>query len=232
MEYTVIKILDDFYCIEQGFVRCFLALGRHSAILFDTGIGGNLLEVVRTITKQPIKLVTTHADGDHIGCDEDFPEHYMYAGEFALYAKRKPLHAEALYEENHVRAGTFEFEVLHTPGHTPGSICLSDRLHRLIIGGDTLQDGTIFMQGESRNLQAYLASLYRMKKVCQHRQYDKIYASHGSMVVGIDIIDRLIELTEGVLAGGKGCVVEDAPVRMGEGVKIYRKAGVSMYYRP
>lgn len=40
--YNISKIREDFYCIEQGFVRSFLFVGDKEALLVDTGVGGSL----------------------------------------------------------------------------------------------------------------------------------------------------------------------------------------------
>jgi glyoxylase-like metal-dependent hydrolase (beta-lactamase superfamily II) len=40
-----------------------------------------------------------------------------------------------------IRTGSIEFEVLHTPGHTPGSVCLYSDRGGLLISGDTLFAG-------------------------------------------------------------------------------------------
>ncbi len=38
-----------------------------------------------------------------------------------------------------IRVGSARLQVIHTPGHTPGSICLYSPTHRLVIVGDVLQ---------------------------------------------------------------------------------------------
>ncbi len=37
-----------------------------------------------------------------------------------------------------ISAGKYEFTAIHTPGHTPGSICLYDYKHRILLSGDTV----------------------------------------------------------------------------------------------
>jgi len=46
-----------------------------------------------------------------------------------------------LAEGGRVAFGTIDLEVLHTPGHTEGSVCLLDRESGLLISGDTLFAG-------------------------------------------------------------------------------------------
>ena len=40
------------------------------------------------------------------------------------------------------RSGSLSFQVLHTPGHTEGSVCLYERSHRLLLAGDVLFAGS------------------------------------------------------------------------------------------
>lgn len=52
-----------------------------------------------------------------------------------------------LWEGTVIDLGFWKFEVILTPGHTPGSIMLLDREKRLLISGDTIQAGDIYMFG-------------------------------------------------------------------------------------
>jgi len=47
-----------------------------------------------------------------------------------------------LREGDRVEVGRLVFEVLHTPGHTEGSVCLYERTHRLLLAGDVLFAGS------------------------------------------------------------------------------------------
>jgi glyoxylase-like metal-dependent hydrolase (beta-lactamase superfamily II) len=46
-----------------------------------------------------------------------------------------------LAEGSHIRFGDIDLEVLHTPGHTEGSVCLLDTEDRILFSGDTLFAG-------------------------------------------------------------------------------------------
>jgi len=50
--------------------------------------------------------------------------------------------AVELAEGGEVRFGSIRLEVLHTPGHTEGSVCLLDRETGLLLSGDTLFAGS------------------------------------------------------------------------------------------
>ncbi|MGE5601896.1 MAG: MBL fold metallo-hydrolase [Nitrososphaerales archaeon] len=49
--------------------------------------------------------------------------------------------------------------VHHTPGHSPGGLCLYDRQERLLFSGDVYYPGTLYCNLERSNFPDYLASL-------------------------------------------------------------------------
>ncbi len=58
-----------------------------------------------------------------------------------------------------IELGNRTLEVITIPGHTPGSIAVLDIENRVLYGGDTVQDGKIFMFGVQREFHAYIRSL-------------------------------------------------------------------------
>lgn len=60
------------------------------------------------------------------------------------------------------------FQVLNTPGHTPGCICLYDEKHKIMFTGDTLfkrsYGRTDFKYGDMQQMYFSLRRLYRMDK--------------------------------------------------------------------
>ncbi len=47
-----------------------------------------------------------------------------------------------LHEGDTITLGSITLRILHTPGHTPGSICIYDEQHAMLFTGDTLFAGT------------------------------------------------------------------------------------------
>lgn len=88
MEFTVRKIAENFWALEQTGVRAFLLVGQGNAVLVDTCFEGDILTVCRSLTDNPITLITTHSDGDHTGCDAQFPLQYLHSAEFDRYKSR------------------------------------------------------------------------------------------------------------------------------------------------
>lgn len=227
--YQTVEISTGFWRIEEGGVRAFLVLGSERAMLVDSGFGtGNIRDLVLAMTSLPVQLVNTHADRDHIGCNALFEEAWMHPAEFDRYQQKDgpALTAKPLWEGDLIDLGGRCFEVVLIPGHTPGSIALLDRENRLLIGGDSIQTGAIFMIGPGRNVPAYVES---MKKLDAMRSaFDVAYPSHGEVPVSADIIPALVEGAQRLLAGELSAT---RPERPGLDAMLY-DAGVVKFLYP
>lgn len=203
----IVKIAEHFWMIEENDVRSFLLEGEHRTMLVDTGFGTlRIREMAAGLTDLPIFLVNTHTDGDHTGCNREFETVYMHPAEMEHYKNALPegCSMEAvrpLWEGDTIDLGCWKFEVILTPGHTPGSIMLLEREKRMLISGDTIQDGEIYMFGAGRNMEAFQCSLEKMTGMSD--AFDTIWPSHGSYPLAPDIIPGILkgarELMEGKL---------------------------------
>jgi len=231
MEFTVQKLCQDIWALDQNGVRAFLVVGPDRALLVDTCFGGDILGTCRTLTQLPITLVTTHSDGDHVGCDGQFPDQYMHSAEFSRYESRGkgPCHAKPLKEGDIFSLGRYRLEVIWIPGHTPGSIALLDREHRFLISGDTVQTGCIFMHGEGRDLRTFRDSIARLERMRQEGLFDTVLPSHGAASAPADILEDHLALAEGVLSGA-AAPTGPAPDRFPASVKVYRQGRAQMFY--
>lgn len=69
------------------------------------------------------------------------------------------------------------FRVMHTPGHSRGSICLYDESAGILISGDTLfRDGVGMTEGPDSDLEALRASLKRLAAL---PAATKVFPGHG-----------------------------------------------------
>ena len=189
-----IKINDDTYRIEDRGVRCFLLCGTDKALLVDTGMSGeNIREIAEGLTDLPVSLINTHSDKDHISGNKYFDTAYMHPAELYNYKGN----INPVWDGDVIDLGDRKIKVIHTPGHTQGSIALLDMKYRALFSGDPIQDGSIFLFGSHRELNAYKLSLIRIRDMKD--EFDDIYPSHGTVPVKSDIIDGLISGTEKII---------------------------------
>ena len=154
--------------------------GDGNCVVIDPGAQAtDILKTIKTGTIVKVVLLT-HVHFDHIGavraiCEKTNAPLFVHEGdERALSDSRRNLAAlfiqgedlqltadRLLKDGEEVMAGNMTFEVLHTPGHTPGSCCYL--CGNLLFTGDTLfADGagrTDFPGGDSRALRASLERL-------------------------------------------------------------------------
>ena len=188
-----VKIDSDSWRIEDTGVRFFLLKGKERALLIDSGMtGDSARDIAEGLTSLPIELVNTHADPDHIAGNARFRSFYMHPAECANYYNVQKREGTFMpVEDGYVfDLGRRKLEVIGIPGHTPGSIALLDRKNRILISGDPIQDGDIYMFGVMREFHAYIESL---RKIWAMRaSFDEIWPSHGTFPIKKDIIPRLI----------------------------------------
>ncbi|MCK5828353.1 MBL fold metallo-hydrolase, partial [Candidatus Bipolaricaulota bacterium] len=94
----------------------------------------------------------------------------------------------------------FALEVLHTPGHSPGSVCFFERRSGALVTGDVVYRGTIYAHYPSTDPQA----LYR--SYCQLSQLEgirKILPGHNDSCLSPDILEEGMNLLESIRTAGK-----------------------------
>ncbi|WP_053228466.1 MBL fold metallo-hydrolase [Spirochaeta cellobiosiphila] len=208
-KYISIEIEKGFWSIEDGGVRAFLVEGTQNAMLIDTGFGtGDMKSFAESLTTKPIFLLNTHCDMDHIGCNDSFDKVLLHPKEVEHYKRKHPEYKptlEFVEEGDVIDLGNQSFTVIHIPGHTPGSIALFDKANKILISGDSVQKGAVFMFGEGRDLEQYISSMKKLDTI--KSDFHRIYASHSENPVPVDIIPELIAgaqaLQDGKLEGVK-----------------------------
>ena len=215
----IIQINPDTWRIEDNGVRFFVLEGTEKAMMIDSGMNTpDAREIAETLTSKPLELLNTHADRDHISGNSSFEHFYMNPAEEENYrAASGAGKVIPLYEGQIIELGDRPLEIIEIPGHTPGSVAILDINRRVLISGDSVQDGNIFMFGRFRNLKEYVPS---MKKLLKYTDwFNSIFPTPGSIPVGPDIIPKLIEGAEQILSGK----AEGKPVeRFGMKAVLYR----------
>lgn len=198
----IIQIDPQTWRMEEANVRFFLLAGTQKALLIDSGMQThNARQIAQSLVPLPVGLLNTHGDMDHVGSNAEFAEFYMNPAEASNYYNTQKRTGRILPVENGdvIDLGGRRLEILSLPGHTPGSIAVLDVDRRVLISGDPVQDGDIFMFGVQREMHAYLLSLQKLER-CRGR-FDVIFPSHGSFPVSPDLIPALREGAARVLNG-------------------------------
>lgn len=202
MSCEIIRIDEQTWRMEEEDVRFFLLTGTKEALLIDSGLKTrNAKEIAQSLTELPVRLLNTHADPDHVGSNPEFETVYMNPAECSNYHKthHKTGEITPVWDGDVIDLGDRPLEIITIPGHTPGSIAVLDRKKRVLISGDPIQDGDIFMFGIQREMEAYRHSLKKLKKF--EGRFDTIYPSHGSFPVKPELIGLLDRAAEQVMKG-------------------------------
>ncbi|WP_102027032.1 MBL fold metallo-hydrolase [Salirhabdus sp. Marseille-P4669] len=136
---------------------------NNNALIVDPG--DSFEEIAKYVNERnlkPIAILLTHAHFDHIGAVDDVRNAYnikvyLHAVEHpwlrdpqlngsSYFGISKPIilkEADGALTEGLLNIGDFQMEVLHTPGHSPGSVSFYFRKDHFVVAGDTLFQGSI-----------------------------------------------------------------------------------------
>jgi len=196
---------NGIYSIEEEMVRASLFVGGEKALLIDScRAGEDIKAVCKGITDKNVLLINTHADDDHTSGNAYFGKTLMHPSDFAFYYKTTPEIAaaappEAIWDGDTIDIGGRVFEIIHIPGHTPGSIALFDRENRILVAGDSISLAPVFIFSSVRSIQAYAASMEKLLPLA--KDIDVIYASHGPMELDAGQIAKQLTAARKLIAG-------------------------------
>ena len=104
-----------------------------------------------------------------------------------------------LHDGDSIELGGRVLEVLHTPGHSPGHICLLDRPQRWLMTGDLYYPGTIYTQFDYSDLHQLLASAKRLAAL--EPELDWLLPSHNATPMPSSELPKLANALERIERG-------------------------------
>lgn len=124
--------------------------------------GGNFQDIINILEREKIEIasiINTHGHADHIGDNDKIKEHTgapilihkedagmltSSQGNLSLYIGKNLVCKPAdhlLTDEEMIQIGEMQLQILHTPGHTPGGICI--KADDVVFSGDTLFEQSV-----------------------------------------------------------------------------------------
>lgn len=205
----VVKVGDENYP-----TNCYIVVDEQSrAVVIDPGLDKD--KIIDKILEEKIKvdkIILTHCHADHLGALDDLKKYtnadvYIHENDLlGIVDEEKPYfeylginrqnimpdEINKLKDGDIIENGNLIFEIIHTPGHTDGSISIYVKSLNAIFTGDTIFCNCYgrcdLKSGNIKDMGASINKLFdRFKNVY-------IYPGHEEYGVNIDDVKRKIRL--------------------------------------
>jgi len=185
--------------VGQLQTNCYLVFDKKSskAIIIDPGDDADYIErIIADKNCKPMQIVATHGHFDHILAVTELKLAYKIP--FLIHQKDEflvrrmqdsaihflgikvdpPPSIDGFITQKDITVGESKLQVIETPGHTPGSICLYSEKDNFLIAGDLIfADGgvgrTDFSYSNHEQLKDSLAKILKLPLAT------KIFSGHG-----------------------------------------------------
>lgn len=166
------------------------------AVVIDAPLESSdvLLQRIEELSLSVDKILLTHSHWDHIADVSLLKERlkalvYVHkedagnlenpgADRLPLFFPLKGVKPDKyLFEGQELTVGKLTIKVIHTPGHSPGSVCFYLPLEQILISGDTLFRGTIGNLGLPTARPTLMWD--SLKKLAALPALTKVYPGHG-----------------------------------------------------
>jgi len=139
--------------------NCYIIHKNNKGIIVDPG--GDMFRIEKELNEkniEPCAVLLTHGHADHIAAVEEIKNKYnidVYIHELDEELLKDPkknlssmltmpdiiTNADKIFNENKLSIEEIDIEIIHTPGHTQGSVCFL--VGKYLLSGDTVCKGSI-----------------------------------------------------------------------------------------
>lgn len=217
--YEIRRIAKGVYDIDEARLSTmYLIEGKKRALVIDCGIGiGNFKGVIEKMTALPYDVVISHAHVDHIGGRGQFEKLFLHKDDLpiiknvtmryrrnykrmflkgSLKLTRLPLlrvdkEPEIVsIEDGHIfDLGGKTVKVIHTSGHTLGSVCFHIPEDRLLLTADSFNPIVLLFLTHADTVENYIKS---GEKILSLNGIDTYYGSHLRNPISREIIENTV----------------------------------------
>jgi hydroxyacylglutathione hydrolase len=195
-------------------VYCYLLEGNKASMLIDTGIGRiNLPQIVKQLTSKPVFVMYSHGHLDHIG-NNNFRYAFLHKNDYPVFVEHSKYQLRKLFGYPEIRANTenlhfftydFSFDlgnrpinIIGTPGHTAGSICVLDCNRGYLFSGDHCCKADVLLNFEhSTSLKTYSESLRKLLVLKEDISF--VFPSHHESPICVQVVEEFYSLAMSIL---------------------------------
>ena len=178
--------------VGDGLCSNIYVVGRERATIIDTGVGNRQNPVwpqLKELGVEPRnveRIIITHAHHDHamgafLILEKAKPKVYVHEDDAGFIASSLGDSLVKVREGDIIETELWPLEVIWTPGHTEGGMCLYAREQKILFSGDTAFPDGYFgrFDGDTGSLDQLVESLRKLTKL----KVDVMLAGHGVPVL-------------------------------------------------
>jgi len=186
--------------VGQLKTNCYIVYDERTleALIIDPGDDADYIgRIISDFNLSPRKIIATHGHFDHILAVTELKLNYNIpflihkADEFLIKNMKSsakhfigittdppPIANSFFSDNNKIQVGSSTLTVIHTPGHTPGSVCLNFEEGNILFVGDLIfENGAVgrtdFSYSDQKDLNNSISKILKLDK------YTTVYCGHG-----------------------------------------------------
>lgn len=166
--------------------NCYIVWDEPTKIAVVIDPGGQVANIMKIVKENQLtvkEIINTHGHFDHVSRNgalkkETGARLLRHDLDSPMAELTDPTPADGPLEDGElIVLGQTRFTVIHTPGHSPGGVCLYDQKDKVLFSGDTLFQGTYGRVDLPNSSET--AMVTSLEKLFKFPPETKVYPGHG-----------------------------------------------------